>query len=1216
MTKRKRILSVLLAGILAFSSFPCGVDAANNAKDGTKPVDGMTEGQPFPENLFLDLHDADNGYTRFRIPALTVAADGTLVASCDLRWDLCNDGGGIDTIVTRSTDGGNTWNYSVVNYLGDNGNDFNRGSTAFIDTALANDGNTIYLACDLDPAGISLNTYHSNYVAKAGNTGFTPDGKLLLAKSTESANGNSSSESRAGATYQYHLEKSEEEGVCYRVMENGTGIIQQGYKIDADFNIKSDDGTVDTNLFCGDSPFFPFPTSYVYIKKSTDGGQTWSDPILADVKLKEEQTLLIAPGRGIVVDHEGSQDGKRIIFATYQHTSNTERSSVIYSDDGGMTWQRGMTNKTNHSLNGDSSEVAITEADGRVYMFVRKQNKYAVSEDTGETWSDLKDTGISYLNSCELSAVTYSKKINGKTAILLSVPLGGQIQKPGDTGMTDRCKGRIFVGLVDAETGNITWQNDPYVVTEGHYAYSSMAETADGEIALLYEPAERKITFEKIPMEAIAKNAVISNIWLTDAANAVVANETVMGSDSERAYAVHTAEADATVTVESSDANVLTAVYENGQLKLRTVADVTGLKQVKVTVSAGNECYVLHVDVTDTENYKAIGLNLWETVTVTDKSGDYVASAADAVNEFNQKGYASVSTKSSYAKMYAQGATADGVFNGGLFDLSRCLYTFNKTAENTYQMQATALNAGTVYLNIRNAQLCGNKMVPYGSATNISIKKAGNYFYLQDQGSGSAGNTLVFTGGLFDRQGNVNETTYFELYTPAADGNYGDSAIAGYRKITELSEIQSGKKYLIVTKADDSGNQYLLVPFNGTDRRFEFTAKLVKQTVLPTSTKIIVGDGLSDSGKVQFTGTSTRAVEDCLYTYNRDGSTGVQGRFTAKTQDGTMIYLNFGSLHQKLANNNGSGAVTISGDGNGIFRLNNGNRYLGISADGWLYSCGNSDGDGALEIYTPSENYGDSKIPGYQKLTQMSELKHNGSYLFVKVHNDGETEKRYIVNPAIGTTSSVYTQVGLLTEETVNRTDVKSVGTQITFTGTKVGSSSVQIGDTLYYVTVGCEHGTTATGEAKEPTCGKPGHTAETTCTLCGKVLVEKEEIPATGNHSFSEWKTEKAPTALEEGLEARTCSVCGKREENSLAKLPNTETKLPDAGTLDRPEGTGSESGNPSEVHPAPSSKPSSTVAAGNVSTGDSAQLAIWCFALPAAMLGCVVLGKKRREN
>ncbi|MCI6536166.1 MAG: glycoside hydrolase [Lachnospiraceae bacterium] len=167
MRNKKRVLALLLAGVLAFGGLPITASAANNVKDGVRPANGTTVSQPFPEKLFLGEHNSTNGYTRFRIPALTTAADGTLVAATDIRWDKCGDGGGIDTVVSRSGDGGENWSYTVANYLGDNGNKFNNYSSAFIDASLVTKGDAIYMVCDLYPAAIGLNS--AAYAPKTGS---------------------------------------------------------------------------------------------------------------------------------------------------------------------------------------------------------------------------------------------------------------------------------------------------------------------------------------------------------------------------------------------------------------------------------------------------------------------------------------------------------------------------------------------------------------------------------------------------------------------------------------------------------------------------------------------------------------------------------------------------------------------------------------------------------------------------------------------------------------------------------------------------------------------------------------------------------------------------------------------------------------------------------------------------------------------------------------
>ena len=233
MKNKKRVLALMLAGVLTLGCFPTTVGAVNNAYDGTKPADGTTKKQPFLAGT--------GGSTNFRIPGLVTLNDGTLVASSDARWNGGGDGGGLDTIVSRSTDNGKTWSYTFANYLGDNGNVHNNGSTAFIDPALTTDGGTVYMAADLYPAGTALN---------------------------------SDTAQRMNAAFTYYLEKNpDENATSYYLLKDASGNTVSGYTVDAYFNITGNG--VNTNLFCGDSPYFPYPTDFIYVTKSTDGGETW-----------------------------------------------------------------------------------------------------------------------------------------------------------------------------------------------------------------------------------------------------------------------------------------------------------------------------------------------------------------------------------------------------------------------------------------------------------------------------------------------------------------------------------------------------------------------------------------------------------------------------------------------------------------------------------------------------------------------------------------------------------------------------------------------------------------------------------------------------------------------------------------------------------------------------------------------------------------------------
>lgn len=427
-----------------------------------KPADGQTSGQPFTAGT--------GGSQNFRIPAMVTLDDGTIIAAADARWNTSADAGGLDTIVSRSSDNGANWNYTFANYLGDNGNTYVEESATFIDPALATDGSTIYMLVDLFPGGVALNSSNQKPEAAAA---FDEQGRLKLAQSGSS-------------DYSYYLGEFEN-GRAQIFGADGNAVAD--YTVDEYFNLYQGEDEV-SNLFFSDAPYQVVKTSYLYLTKSTDKGATWSAPTLINVKADDEQFYGVGPGTGLVTSTG------RIIFAAYSHNSggilgisSTEYTSVIYSDNGGQTWTR------SEDMSDESSEATLVEADGKIYMFTR-HGGYYVSEDYGATWSEkMTVSGISYDTGCQINVMTYSEKIDGKTAILLSAP------------SSNRTNGKIFVGLVEND-GSISWKYT-YSVNNGTYQYSCMAELEDGSVALLYENASAAIAYTDMAINDIAQGAQV-----------------------------------------------------------------------------------------------------------------------------------------------------------------------------------------------------------------------------------------------------------------------------------------------------------------------------------------------------------------------------------------------------------------------------------------------------------------------------------------------------------------------------------------------------------------------------------------------------------------------------------------------------------------------------------------------------------------------------------
>ena len=423
---------------------------------GTKPSDGTTTGNPFVKGTA--------GSNSFRIPAMVTLDNGTIVAAADARWNTTYDGGGLDTIASYSKDSGANWNYTFANYLGDNGNTYNgSGSTAFIDPALATDGETVYMLTDLYPYGVALNG--SGNTAPSTSVGFNDDGTLKLAESGSSS-------------YNYYLK----DGQIYDSSKN----VVSGYTVDAYFNITGDD--CDTNLFFSDSPYQVVRTGYLYLTKSTDGGATWSEPtLIPNVKTSSEQVCLVGPGRGLVTN-----DGT-IVFPIYSYngSSYSQEMGFIYSTDNGATWTR-----SDSSTSMWSSESAVVELnDGTLRFFFRngQSSLYYVDYYTSSShWDTPVDTGIATNSNTQISAIKYSKTVDGKQVILVSCPTGSGSSGSSSSSASARLNGKIFVGYVNTDN-TISWQSDKAIsVTsnDNQFMYSCLTELSDGKIAILYENKE------------------------------------------------------------------------------------------------------------------------------------------------------------------------------------------------------------------------------------------------------------------------------------------------------------------------------------------------------------------------------------------------------------------------------------------------------------------------------------------------------------------------------------------------------------------------------------------------------------------------------------------------------------------------------------------------------------------------------------------------------
>lgn len=445
---------MLLTALPAFGTF------AAEATELTTTVN-----EPFTHNMTVigkdSLGNAVSAQSSsFRIPAMVTLKDGTIVAAADIRWNTTYDGGGLDTYVAYSSDGGVNWDYTLANYLGDNGNEYNgSGSTAFIDPCLTvgADGQTVYMLCDIYPYGVALNG--SGNTAPAKTVGFNSNGKLLLSNDNHSS-------------YGYYLDGN--------TIYSSSGSAVSSYTVDEHFNLFYN-GTYRTNLFFSDSPYKVVRTGFLYLTKSTDGGKTWSDPTLLNLKTSSEQVCLVGPGSGIT-----TSDGTMIFpIYSYNGSSESQRMGFLYSTDG-TSWQR-----VNSSVSW-SSEAAVVELDsGDLRFFYRNGTSrlcYVDYDRDSSSWGSVVNTGIATNSNTQISAISHSRTSDGKQVLLVSCPAGSGTSGSDQSGASYRVNGRIFVFTVD-ENGSMTRKNTIEVNNES-FMYSCLTERSDGSVAILYEDKE------------------------------------------------------------------------------------------------------------------------------------------------------------------------------------------------------------------------------------------------------------------------------------------------------------------------------------------------------------------------------------------------------------------------------------------------------------------------------------------------------------------------------------------------------------------------------------------------------------------------------------------------------------------------------------------------------------------------------------------------------
>lgn len=207
---------------------------------------------------------------------------------------------------------------------------------------------------------------------------------------------------------------------------------------------------------------------------SDDDGKTWSKPrnITKEVAPDKDWRMFFqGPGSGIC-----TRDGKLIFPAQVFDKAKNFYSTILWSDDSGVSWHIGTSAKDS------TCESQVVELnDGSLLLNMRNYNtrefsrSVSVTKDLGKTWETHESSGKLLCPICQASLIRVASTKDGDKASLLAFmnPYSSQ--------------GRVNMTLQLSEDEGKTWGRSLTLYQPQCFGYSSLAKIDADTIGVLYE---------------------------------------------------------------------------------------------------------------------------------------------------------------------------------------------------------------------------------------------------------------------------------------------------------------------------------------------------------------------------------------------------------------------------------------------------------------------------------------------------------------------------------------------------------------------------------------------------------------------------------------------------------------------------------------------------------------------------------------------------------
>jgi Neuraminidase (sialidase) len=227
----------------------------------------------------------------------------------------------------------------------------------------------------------------------------------------------------------------------------------------------------------------PGDDNFLIYRTSTDNGVTWGTPVDVTSQVKDPtwRSINPGPGQGIQLKWQttaqGANNGRMIFPAIVRAGNSNFYVATVFSDDSGVTWERGSLTPTSGPTEADMVELS----DGRLLLSARNDGGAAgtryhfLSSDGGETW--VQTAHNLAVSKVDIGMTRYSAVRSGDSEdrILVTAPIG-----------TSAGPNRNNLGIWSSLDEGATF-GTPHQLVYGVSAYSDVIKMNDGSIGIIYE---------------------------------------------------------------------------------------------------------------------------------------------------------------------------------------------------------------------------------------------------------------------------------------------------------------------------------------------------------------------------------------------------------------------------------------------------------------------------------------------------------------------------------------------------------------------------------------------------------------------------------------------------------------------------------------------------------------------------------------------------------